>query len=384
MASSFITFKKVCKHHGIPDDHWKLNGQYNYIEFENGSRIDLLDLAHKPTDQEYERLGSLEYTGGWIEEAGEVNFGAFDVLKTRIGRHMNKKYDLAPKLYLSCNPNKGWLYREVYKPFKAGSLSKKYAYIQSLYGDNPHTAELYKEQLSDITDRIKKQRLMYGNWEYDDADNALVSYDDIVDMFTNPVDETGVKYLVGDIARYGGDRIVIGDWNGLHLYKIQHYTNKGLDTTSRIINDELQNEKIPRSRTIVDEDGVGGGVVDMLTGIKGFVNNSSPLERRGQKQNYQNLKTQCAYELARCIKLHKIKITVPDEQVKEWIIEELEMLRSKDSDKDGKLKIIPKDEIKELLGRSPDFLDMLLMRMYFELKPTTVPSFMGGVNKSFA
>ena len=59
MKSSYITWTKVCAYHKIPRDDWKLNGQYNYIEFLNGSRIDLLDLAYKPTDEMYERLGSL-------------------------------------------------------------------------------------------------------------------------------------------------------------------------------------------------------------------------------------------------------------------------------------------------------------------------------------
>lgn len=383
MSSSFITFKKVCRFHNIPDEHWKINGQYNFIEFFNGSRIDLLDLAHKPTDAEYERLGSLEYTGGWIEEAGETNFGAFDVLKTRIGRHLNKKYDLSPKLYLSCNPNKGWLYREVYKPFKSGQLDDKYSYIQSLFGDNPHTAELYKEQLSDITDKSKKQRLMFGNWEYDDADNCLVKYDDIIDMFTNPVLESNEKYLVADIARYGGDKIVRGFWKGLHCYNIKWKEKQGLDTTIDEIRTDLKNEAIPRSKCIVDEDGVGGGVKDALSGIKGFVNNSSPLDVGGEKQNFQNLKTQCAYELARNIRLHKIKITVESEQVKQWIIEEVELLKSKDADKDGKLKIIPKEEMKELLGRSPDFLDMLIMRQWYELKPRITSNQFTATKKQF-
>lgn len=73
MSTSYITWQKVCKWHGIPDTDWKLNGQYNYIEFiaghAKGSRIDLIDLAFKPADPEYSRLGSLEFTGGWIEEA---------------------------------------------------------------------------------------------------------------------------------------------------------------------------------------------------------------------------------------------------------------------------------------------------------------------------
>ena len=44
MSSSYETFKKVCSYHKIPEGDWKLNGQYNYIEFFNGSKIDLLDV----------------------------------------------------------------------------------------------------------------------------------------------------------------------------------------------------------------------------------------------------------------------------------------------------------------------------------------------------
>ena len=87
MKTSFITFQKVCKYHKIPNDDWKFNGKYNYIEFKNGSVIDFLDVMLKPSDPLYERFGSSEYTGGWLEEVGEIEFKAFDVLKSRIGRH---------------------------------------------------------------------------------------------------------------------------------------------------------------------------------------------------------------------------------------------------------------------------------------------------------
>jgi phage terminase large subunit len=36
-------------------------------------------------------------------------------------------------------------------------------------------------------------------------------------------------------------------------------------------------------------------------------------------------------------------------------------------DKDGKKRIIPKDKVKELIGRSPDYSDLLMMRMWFSL-----------------
>ena len=42
-----------------------------------------------------------------------------------------------------------------------------------------------------------------------------------------------------------------------------------------------------------------------------------------------------------------------------------------DVDSDGKLAILPKYKVRELLGRSPDYADALMMRMYFELVPKT-------------
>ncbi len=81
--STFITFKKVCTMYGCSEDLYTFNGQLNYIQFFNGSRIDFLDLKYLPSDPLYERYGSIEFTGGWIEEGGEVNFGAYDTLKTR-------------------------------------------------------------------------------------------------------------------------------------------------------------------------------------------------------------------------------------------------------------------------------------------------------------
>jgi hypothetical protein len=39
-------------------------------------------------------------------------------------------------------------------------------------------------------------------------------------------------------------------------------------------------------------------------------------------------------------------------------------------DKDGKREVLSKDEIKEQLGRSPDYADMIMMRYYFELRQT--------------
>ncbi len=43
----------------------------------------------------------------------------------------------------------------------------------------------------------------------------------------------------------------------------------------------------------------------------------------------------------------------------------MENHKQEDVDKDGKVKITPKAKIKQILGRSPDFADAMMMRMYW-------------------
>lgn len=368
MQSTYVTFLKVAKYHNIPDGTFKLNGQYNYIEFSNGSRIDLLDLKYLPTDPMYERFGSLEYTDGSIEEAGEVHFLAYDVLKSRIGRHMNKEFGLHPTMLITGNPKDNWTKRVFYIPWKNGALPKNIAFIQSLFQDNPYTAEEYGKQLASISDKVNKERLMFGNWDYNSDVNTLMTYDNINDLFSNAIEEGIDRWCIVDVARYGSDRTVISLWKGLDWYYVKVLEQKSLVEIAEQIKEILNRERIPFSHCLIDEDGVGGGVVDILKGVKGFMANRQTFPNRntGKPDNFRNLKTQCAYLLAELVNTHKIAITWNDEMLKETLIEELEQIKRKDPDKEGKLEIEPKEKMKEILGRSPDLADTMIMRMYFE------------------
>lgn len=378
MQSTYMTWVKVCAYHKIPQSLWKLNGQYNYIEFTNGSRIDLLDLNFLPTDRLYERFGSLEYTDGSIEEAGEVEFMAYDVLKTRVGRHMNKEFGLHPTTLITSNPKKNWTYQLFYKPWKNNTLAPNLRFIQSLYIDNEHTSEDYGKQLAQITDKSNRERLMYGNWEYEDDPATLIQFDAINDLWTNVITD-GQMHIIADIARYGSDRIVIKVFNGFRLTQVHVRVKQGTDQTARDINDIATECGVPRSHILIDEDGIGGGVLDLLPGAKGFKGGSAPFEVKhdgiSEKPNYQNLKAQCAYELAVNVNERKMAIRlekctgITEIEFKTLLIEDLEQIKAKDMDKDGKLKIVPKDEVKERIGRSPDFGDCWIMRMWFELAP---------------
>lgn len=381
-ASSLLTFIKVCNFHGISKEEYWVNNQYNFIQFSNGSRIDLLDLSFQPRDPMYERLGSLEYTdGGWIDEAGEVPFMAIDILQSRGGRHMNKEFGLNPDSLYTYNPNKGWVYR-VYKAWKEGTLAKDIVFIQSLFSDNPYTADIYGKQLDRIKDKSMRARLKMGSFEYDADPASLVEYDAILDMFTNTVNE-GEKALSVDVARHGVDKTVKYLWKGFKLYGVRIYQKQDTAVTSSKLRTIAQEEHIPYSRIVVDEDGIGGAVVDNCKGVKGFIANHPAMEnlQTRTKENYANLKAQCGYKLAEMINKHEIAIEVDPSEFKsevvgityevwkEQLIEEIEQIKSKNMDAERKLQIVSKDEVKESLGRSPDFSDTLLMRMMLEYSP---------------
>lgn len=150
-----------------------------------------------------------------------------------------------------------------------------------------------------------------------------------------------------------------------------------------MIKDAAAAEFIPYSHIIIDEDGIGGGVVDHLHGVKGFTANSvaiptdSQIRERasrvgvmpGQRTNYANLKSQCGWKLAELINEHKMRVSA--EGHRDTIIEEVSAtLKEKDADKETPLRLIPKEEVKEVLGRSPDIGDTLLMRAWFEIQPS--------------
>lgn len=362
--TSLITFFKVCKRYGLRKGiDFKYNGSDHFIEFANGSRIDLLDLRFLPSDTMYERYGSSEYTGGWIEEGGEINFGAYDTLKTRIGRHLNDHYGLLRKLLITANPKKNWLYTTFYKPSTQKKLPVHMKYISSLVDENPFMESGYIEALESTSDKVKLERLRKGNWEYDTSPNALCSYDAITAIFGNDIArKTGVRYITADIARFGSDKARIAVWDGYVIIETLSFDISKTTDIQNAINHLRRKHNIPKYRVIADEDGVGGGVVDNC-GILGFKNGSSPLKN----ENYQHLQAQCGYKLADHINNSDVGIEPElSMQDQEDIIVELEQLQTWKADSDGKLQIKPKEQIKQDIGHSPDWRDVLLMRMYFD------------------
>ena len=354
------TFFEVCSHWNLQSGRdYTFNGHSNIIKFDNGSEIILKDLFLYPSDPNFDNLGSLEITAAFIDEANQITEKAKNIVASRL-RYKLDENDLIPTMLMTCNPAKNWVYTEYYKPSKLGKQKPYRKFIQSLVGDNTYISKHYEKQLFEL-DELSKQRLLFGNWEYDATNDSLIDYDAILNLFSQK-GVMGQKYISCDVARFGADKTIIMYWEGLYIKKIRTLLKSAVNDVVDEVKQLQQENQVPLRNIIIDEDGVGGGAKDFLR-CQGFVNNARPIKA----ENYQNLKTQCYYKLADLINKAQIGVECNDINIKNHIIEELEQVRTKDADKDNKLQMIPKDTIKGIIGRSPDYSDAMAMRMYYEI-----------------
>lgn len=357
------SFFDVCAGEGLKaDKHYTYNGQAGTITV-GQSTILLKDLFAYPSDPNFDDLGSLEITGAFIDEANQVTAKAKAIVGSRI-RYKLDEFGLIPKMLLTCNPAKNWVYMDFYAHHAKGTMPAHRAFVPALVTDNPNISQHYIDNLSRLTG-ADRARLLDGNWDYDHDPAQLMDHDSIMDLFTNDFIPEGPKALTCDVARYGSDKTVIMLWNGLRVERIDVSQQQATNATASAILATAQREGIPRSRIIIDDDGVGGGVVDLIPGCMAFKNGSKAIEVKGHEQNYANLKTQCSYTLAQLVNDRRIYVAPQDHR--DTLSQELAWVKRDKMDHDGKLKILPKEKVKEGLGRSPDFADCLMMRMLIEV-----------------
>jgi hypothetical protein len=364
------TIEEVLRNWGLDERYYSFNGQDNFYTLYNGSKVFLLEAAHLPTDPEFERFGSIQMTRGWIEEAGEISPKAKAMLQATIGRWKNDFYNLPGKLLVTLNPSKNFVYEDYYLAKKENRLPEYRKFVQALPTDNKSLPKNYIRDLMRALKNDQKsiQRLVYGDWEYDDNPYSLYDYDSICNLFTNTHIVDGPKrYLTADIAYMGADIFVIMIWHGFKVVKVYGVEKIDETTIGSKLKELAELHKVPYSNIVYDADGLRKFTANSLSRLeaaKPFVNNSLPLKDK----QYKNLKAECAFLLKEHIE--KNLIFIADLTFKKQIMADLEQICREPTDDEGKIKLESKKKLKERTGRSPDWFDALLMRFIFELKST--------------
>lgn len=279
------------------------------------------------------------------------------------------------------NPN----LRRLEKEFE--TKGEDFACFHFTTADNPHIpiTEIHKakEELDGIT---YKQEILA---EYVENSGALFKYTALLDMFSNTITKGKEKYMVVDVADDGTDKTIFSYWNDLELYRIEQFEQLNTEGIINHIREKASEERIPYSQICVDAIGVGAGVASssLLSGIIGYKSSFSAFKidrdmvklphvhytkEAPRYTEYKNLRSQCVFHLADLVNNHNIAVKIDDVRIKEKIIEELSHYQDA-SQGDGKRMATPKEDIKELIGRSPDLTDTMIMRMYFALRQKLDP-----------
>jgi len=382
-ASTMVTFRKVCKKHNIPKDWWYYNEQEVFVRFKCGSEIIGIEMMQKPSDPEFDGFGSTEFTDGWIEEGGGVSAKAREIAGTRVGRHMNDEYGLRGRMLITGNPSRNWMYTDFFKPSKLGVLAKNKKFIQALADENRKSEKGYIERLDSLTGQTR-QRLRFGNWEFIDDPDQIIESQAISDIFENihVARDPNRKCLIADIALHGSDIYRAGVFEGWVLVDhIEMAKSGGADVLNRI--QELRiKHGIRASAIIYDSDGVGGfigGKGGFIPGAIAFHANSAPIKSDNDKgRTFAHLKDQCGFLLADDINAGLVYAeAVKKPEHVELLSEELAAIK-KTENGDGPLKLLPKmgvagrPGVKQILGRSPDFSDLFLMKKLYDLLQMSV------------
>ena len=253
--------------------------------------------------------------------------------------------------------------------------------------DNPYIpTEEIKKAREELDHTTYQQEILA---EYVENAGALFKYTSLVDMFSNTITKSVENYMTIDVADDGSDKTIFAFWHGLELYRLELFERLNTEGVIGQTREYAASDKIPYSQIAVDAIGVGAGVASssLLDGVIGY--KSSYQAMRTDKDfvrlphvhyksdaplitEYKNLRSQCVFTLAALVNDHKISCHISDVRIKERIIEELAQYQDA-SLGDGKRMATQKDDVKSIIGRSPDLSDTLIMRMYFELREKLLP-----------
>lgn len=200
------------------------------------------------------------------------------------------------------------------------------------------------------------------------ADNQILSVSDISLFLDNPNAVRGSMYLTADLAMQGADKFTLWVWDGWRVIDCRVLTKTDGKEIEALIRLLCENYNIPLQHVCYDADGLGSYLEGYMKQAVGFHNGATPIKQKREKVNYKNLKAQTQHKFAQVIKSGIAGIACDLSEHEQHIAEELAYIRNTMKGNDGKFTLPKKVDIKSELGRSPDYLDGLSLRAYFELE----------------
>lgn len=365
------------------------NKSEKMITMINGSRIRYGGVGDKPND--WEKFMSGEY--GWIalDQAEQFTLMEFQMLATRLRLMIP---GIRYFFLLSCNPNIGWIKEK----FIESNLDD-HVFIPALPEDNKENLPPgYIERCEQVLTPNQIKALLKGDWEAIGEPDNVYTYLEVQKAAKRRLEPSEPVEIGSDIARSGDDETTIFLREGLRIRLHSKAQGHDLMRTSGEIWKCCQDEIIPRWKDKlkkinikIDADGLGAGVVDRLKEQrreKEKLYTDMILKMVDRKRREELIEEEYRIRI-KILEIHgagKAKepaiyknqraeihwglrelmsdLDIPDNRE---LLTQLMAIKYKVNSA-GQIEIVPKEKIKEKLGRSPDLAEGLIYSLA-DVKP---------------
>ncbi len=328
-------------------------------------------ISHKTTGSEFIFLGlwrnideikSLEGVDiCWIEEAHGLTKEQWEILEPTIRKE-------GSEFWIVFNPRlmTDFVYKRFVLKTPPNTVVRKINHTE-----NPFLSSTMKVIIEDmkLNDRENYDHVYEGMPKSEDV-NSLFSYEEINQMNDSKrvIDESGNIVWGQDIARFGDDKC--------QLYKREGMRGQGFKTWGKLDTMKTADKIIGEFNVIynkpdfvfVDVIGVGAGTFDRLIqlGLRNVVLEANA-SAKATNEIYFNKRTEMYFNLKDAIR--KGFYTPEDEELAEELMAHTYVYTDK-----NQYKLSSKEEIKAVLGRSPDKADAVALSFFEILPPKIVPS----------
>ena len=335
----------------IPSVLYEINEQKHIITWKGdifgGSRIFYGGMDNR---EDIESMNSAEYGDVLLDQLEEFDQKDFAMAKGTLRWRLPSGGIPEYRMRCTANPSQRWL--KSYFILNPGATVQ---FIQALPKDNPYLPDSYIPNLQE-TFKFRPELLrayLEGSWDELDGDNIVIKMSDIEAAINRSIIEQDYKYISVDVARMGDDETVKTVFQGLKVLEQEITGQRRINETA--IECVTLLSKHQAWGFIIDCDGVGGGLADILTGMDYNVIEIHSAEKAIKPEMFVNRRAEMWFTVSDMFCNGEISIP-NDPELKR----QLNAIFYKFATM-NRLQIGDKDEIKKkVTGRSPDRAESLM------------------------
>jgi hypothetical protein len=335
----------------IPPDRYKIKG--DPAEITIADRV-LIRTGGLEAKEDLEKFNSAEFARIFVDQAEETTPDDISVLRVSL-RLIIGGVRIPSKVLWTANPGQCWLKEE----FIDNPVPEK-VFISALPTDNPYCSQDYIDKLRDAFKHRPELLAAYleGKWDAFEGGNQLILNRWIDAAYDNEtyIPSSG-KLVACDPSRFGDDETPI------FLIEDTDVTDKVILGKASVV--EVANQVTTMTRqnghcpAVIDEIGIGGGVVDVCrqNGVNVIAFNGA--EASEEKEKFYNLRAEAWFKASQDCSERKIRLTLPNTTLRKQLVIPTYSFRN------GRILIEEKKDIKKrLAGKSPDWADCYVMGLW--------------------